>query len=449
MNLKRVRLLNGEQMPTKGPILYWMSRDQRVHDNWALIYAQLLAQQHNSSVGVVFSLVKNYLEAPRRHYDFMLGGLEEVEVELSKLKIPFILLQGNPSFTIPHVVEEYAPAALVTDFSPLKAGRAWRKSIAENVDIPFYEVDAHNIVPTWIASNKQEYAARTIRPKINKALPEFLEEFPPISDNQNPWPSSVEETSWEKVRNNLTVDRSVPPVTWIRPGASNACRTLEVFIDNRLTDYDQKRNDPNANVQSNLSPYLHFGQISAQRIALTVDSAGAIPREVRDVFLEELIVRKELSDNYCFFNPAYDSVEGFPNWAKETLAIHQKDRREFLYSPTEFEEARTHDELWNAAQTEMATTGKMHGYIRMYWAKKLLEWTDTPEAALKLGIYLNDKYELDGRDPNGYVGMAWSVGGVHDRPWFERPIFGKVRYMNYNGAKRKFKVDAYVQRFLK
>jgi len=222
---------------------------------------------------------------------------------------------------------------------------------------------------------------------------------------------------------------------------------LDSFFEERLSGYNEKRNDPNENVSSNLSPYLHFGQISAQRIALeTYKRKHNI--ETKDAFLEELIVRRELSDNFCFYNKNYDSFDGFPEWAKKTLNEHRKDKREFTYHLEQFEKAKTHDDLWNAAQIEMVKTGKMHGYMRMYWAKKILEWTETPEEALEYSIYLNDKYELDGRDPNGYTGCAWSIGGVHDRAWTERPVFGKIRYMNYNGAKRKFDVKRYIQKYL-
>jgi deoxyribodipyrimidine photo-lyase len=214
-----------------------------------------------------------------------------------------------------------------------------------------------------------------------------------------------------------------------------------------LQEYDEKRNDPTENSVSNLSPYLHFGQISAQRVALEVKKSQA-KSEKKDSFLEELVVRRELSDNYCFYNEKYDQFEGFHPWAQKTLNEHRGDKREYLYSSEEFEEAKTHDDLWNAAQMEMVLRGKMHGYMRMYWAKKILEWTESPESALEIAIYLNDKYELDGRDSNGYTGIAWSVGGVHDRAWNERPVFGKIRYMSYNGCKRKFDIQSYIQKNL-
>jgi deoxyribodipyrimidine photo-lyase len=213
------------------------------------------------------------------------------------------------------------------------------------------------------------------------------------------------------------------------------------------------RNNPTRDAQSNLSPYLHFGQISAQRVALEVLKYLSLPPFAREgteggishaAFLEELIIRRELSDNFCFYNRDYDNFEGFPDWAKKTLNKHRKDRRDYIYTVKQFEHAKTHDDLWNAAQMEMAKRGKMHGYMRMYWAKKILEWTESPEKAMEVAIYLNDQYELDGRDPNGYAGIAWSIGGVHDRAWNERPIFGKIRYMSYNGCKAKFDIKQYI-----
>lgn len=231
---------------------------------------------------------------------------------------------------------------------------------------------------------------------------------------------------------------------WIKSGEDEAHLVMKYFLENKLFLYDKKRNDPTKDGQSNLSPYLHFGQISAQRIVLEVMKTNA-DEQSKNTFLEELIVRKELSDNYCFYNMNYDNFNGLPEWAKKTLNKHRDDRRKYIYTLEQFENAKTHDDLWNAAQMEMVKKGKMHGYMRMYWAKKILEWSESPEQAFKIAIYLNDKYELDGRDPNGYTGIAWSLGGLHDRAWNERPIFGKVRYMNYNGCKSKFDVIKYIQ----
>lgn len=440
VNPRRVNALKEEEQE-KGLVIYWMSRDQRVHDNWALLFAQDLALKYSSPLGVVFCLVPEFLQAARRQYCFMLRGLKQVERTLGTLSIPFFLLTGSPEKEIPRFLEEHRARALVADFSPLRISRGWKNAVAEKIETPFYEVDAHNIVPCWIASVKQEWAAYTFRPKINRLLPEFLREFPDIKDHPTPWKGAVE-NDWTLALSTIKADPDVPEAAWISPGEAAAAGHLRHFIDTKLRNYESNRNDPSLDGQSGLSPYLHFGQISAERIALSVLAV----RIASDAFLEELIVRKELSDNFCFYNRHYDSFQGFPGWAKETLDKHRDDEREVHYSLQELEHAKTHDELWNAAQMEMAFSGKMHGYMRMYWAKKILDWTASPEEAEEVAIYLNDKYEVDGRDPNGYAGIAWSIGGVHDRAWRERAIFGKVRYMSLLGMSSKFDVEAYIRK---
>ena len=442
INDKRIRILrNADQ--GKGPVVYWMSRDQRVEDNWALLYAQQVARERREPLIVVFCLVPKFLGATLRHYSFMLAGLEEVEAGLAKKNISFVLLNGNPRDEIPTFILRHRVAVLVTDFDPLRIKRQWKKGVAKKIAVPFHEVDAHNIIPCWIASPKQEFGAYTLRPKMRRTLPDYLEPFPRLKRHPYPWKGSVRKTSWRAVSKGLTVDRSVGEVLWIRPGEKAARKALRSFIRNRLHSYDRDRNDPNLKGQSDLSPYLHFGHLSAQRAAMEVMKSRG-NRESKDAFLEELIVRRELSDNFCLYQENYDGFEGFPDWAKKTLNRHRRDRREHDYSLKDFEQPRTHDALWNAAQMEMVRRGKMHGYMRMYWAKKILEWTDSPETAMKIAIRLNDKYELDGRDPNGYTGIAWSIGGVHDRAWSERPVFGKIRYMSANGCRSKFDVQAYI-----
>jgi len=319
--------------------------------------------------------------------------------------------------------------------------------VADKIEIPFYEVDAHNIVPCWLASGKQEYSAYTFRLKIHRLLPEFLEEFEKLQKHHFNYKGTAKKIVPNRLIKTLKVDTTVSEVDWIKPGEKAARKMLDEFIKYKLNRYNEKRNDPNENGQSNLSPYIHFGQISAQRVALEVKKAK-VNAKAKEAFLEELIVRRELSDNFCFYNRNYDSVNGFPEWAKKTLKKHKKDKRQYIYSLKVFEKAQTHDDLWNAAQMEMVKRGKMHGYMRMYWAKKILEWTESAEQAMKIAIYLNDKYELDGRDPNGYVGVAWSIGGVHDRAWGQRSVFGKIRYMSYNGCRAKFDVKRYVSTFL-
>ena len=441
MNTKRLRLLqNGAE--STGPVIYWMSRDQRAHDNWALLFTQKIAKEKKKPIVVLFNLVSDFLEATIRQYGFMLKGLQEVEAELNKYNIPFFLLSGKPEIEIPKFIKKNNASILVTDFDPLRIKRIWKKEVAKKTTIPFYEVDAHNIVPCLYVSNKAEFAAHTIRSKIHKLLPEFLDDIPRLQKMKPDDSITADKINWENVISSLNINRNVKEVNWIKPGEKAAAKSLKDFLENRFTKYVEERNDPNKNALSNLSPYIHFGQISAQRIALTVQQFYQ-KNPSADAFLEELIVRRELADNFCYFNTKYDSFDGFHAWAKETLNRHRKDKRDFVYSLEDFESANTHEDLWNAAQTELLVRGKMHGYMRMYWAKKILEWSKSPEEALRIAIYLNDKYELDGRDPNGYVGCAWSIGGVHDRAWAERPVYGKIRYMNRNGAVRKFNVEAY------
>lgn len=411
------------------PVVYWMSRDQRVNDNWALVIAQNEALKTKSPLIVVFNLLPNFLEAQKRQFYFMLLGIKKIQESLNKLNILFVVTNGKADDELIKFVNRVDARLLISDFSPLKIKTEWNTKIIKNIKIPFWEVDSHNIIPPWIVSQKQEYAAYTIRPKINKILENFLVNIPKIKKhefvfNQNV-NSKITDNLINKYKTNLLFDS----------GEDEAIKVLNFFIKNNLDVYDKNRNNPNKNVLSNLSVYLHFGQISAQKIALEINN---------ETFLEELIVRRELAENYCFYNKNYDNFEGFPNWAKKTLEKHKKDKRKFLYTQEQFEFAKTHDDLWNAAQIEMITKGKMHGYLRMYWAKKILEWTKSAQDAQKIAIYLNDKYEIDGRDPNGYAGVAWSIGGVHDRPWFEREIFGQIRYMSENGMKKKFNLLEYV-----
>ncbi|MFA7287968.1 MAG: deoxyribodipyrimidine photo-lyase [Melioribacteraceae bacterium] len=437
----RSRILQDEQK--NGAVLYWMQRDQRADDNWALIFAQEKAFETNSPLIVVFNLVSDFLEATLRQYNFMLRGLQEVEKKLSRKNIPFKILLGSPEESLPKFIEENNCSILVSDFNPLRIARIWKRDAAKKISIPFYEVDAHNIVPCLLVSQKVEFGAYTIRPKINRLLSEFLEPFPTLQK----MPSSEKNfvNDWTDIFASLKINRNVSEVDWIKPGEDAAHKTLADFLNKKLKNYATDRNDPNKEATSNLSPYLHFGQISAQRIALATETFIEYP-EAQKSFLEELIIRRELSDNFCYYNKNYDSVDGFPDWAKKSITIHQNDPREFIYSLSQFENAKTHDPLWNAAQLEMVKLGTMHGYMRMYWAKKILEWTPSNEEAMKTAIYLNDKYQLDGRDPNGYTGIAWSIGGIHDRAWFDRPVFGKIRYMNYNGAKSKFDVKEYINK---
>ena len=440
---ERLRPLTGFEV-LHGPVVYWMSRDQRVHDNWAMIVSQQKALELKVPMEVVFCLVPAFLGATARQYRFMVDGLKQVEADLKKLNIPFRLLIGAPEVQISAYLKRIEAGLLISDFDPLRIKKEWKKRISSRIHIPFIEVDAHNVIPCWTTSDKQEFAAYTIRPKIEKRLFEFLSPFPEMQKHPfsakaaNPPPNNWERV--EKTHRKMDDGQEGP----FRSGEKEALGMLNRFIAERLNHYAADRNDPTKHGISDLSPYLHFGQISAQRVALEIQDADANV-ESKDAFLEELIVRREISDNFCHYNAQYDQTNGFPDWAKKTIAAHRRDKRDFLYSLEQFEQARTHEALWNACQMEMVNTGKMHGYMRMYWAKKILEWTASAEEALEIAITLNDRYELDGRDPNGYTGIAWAIGGVHDRAWFERPVFGKIRYMNENGARKKFDVDLYIR----
>lgn len=440
----RVRILKEGEIG-KGPVLYWMSRDQRRDDNWALLYAQEKALDLKVPLLVCFCLVPTFLEAPLRAYDFMLRGLEKTEIDLSEMNIPFLLLEGEPEDSISRLEKQYSPSMIITDFDPLRPKQEWKTRVRKTITSIFCEVDAHNIVPCWITSTKREFAARTIRPKIHRLLAQYLVEFPELLPHPFSMKGKFPPNHWEKIRKELKTDPSVAPVSWITPGPDCAMATLERFTTERLDRYPEDRNDPGLEGVSHLSPYLHFGQIAPQRVALETASSKK-DRAATEAFLEELVVRRELADNFCFNTPDYDSFTAFPEWARKSLGKHRQDKRYLLYSLEELEEARTHDELWNAGQMEMLVRGKMHGWMRMYWAKKILEWSPSPEEALERAIFLNNRYELDGRDPNGYTGIAWCIGGVHDRAWPSREIFGKVRYMNYKGASRKFDVARYINK---
>lgn len=447
VNPQRARDLNEASAVSSGPVVYWMQRDQRAHDNWALLYAQQKAKARGVQLAVVFHLVENFGNAQLRHYDFMLRGLEETAAELASKNIPFVLLQGDPEETIVHFVKTHSVGELVCDFNPLRFDQSWHKSIAKTIPVKMTEVDARNIVPCWSASDKQEYAAYTFRPKIHRCVKKFLTDFPALETQTQLGEIQASNVNWNRLLENVSVDKEVGPVTWIVPGTQAAKIRAQEFISLQLEYYSDKRNDPNEQAVSDLSPYLHFGQLSSQWVACQVNKATDVNKKSRDSYLEELIVRRELSDNFCFYNPEYDKVAGAHPWAQKTISEHAEDQREYTYQRKELEAADTHDELWNAMQIQMVTTGKMHGWCRMYWAKKILEWSDNTQMAIDRALYLNDKYELDGNDPNGVVGVMWSICGVHDRAWTERPIFGKIRYMNFNGAKRKFDVQDYIDTY--
>ncbi len=425
-------------------IIYWMNREQRVNDNLCIYYGLFLSKKYNKKFGILFNIFPSFLDASLRQFDFMIKGLIEIEESLNELGIPFFVLSGSTKENILNFIKEKRVSLLITDSFPLKIIKEIKKYLKEKIDIPFYEIDAHNIIPPYLISEKQEFSAFTLRKKYEKVLSKYLIE-PPKMDGLIKKEKIINKTNWNNIYENLKVDKSIKPTLFFKPGEKEAFNILNDFIKNKLNFYIRNKNNPNIEGLSNLSPYLHFGMISPLRVALEVNKSNSIDENKRS-FLEELIIRRELSENFLFYNENYDNENGIPNWARKTLEDHLSDEREYVYSLKDFEEGKTHDDLWNACQKEMVITGKMHGYMRMYWAKKILEWTKDYKEAIKIAIYLNDKYELDGRDPNGYTGILWSIGGLHDRPFKERKIFGKIRYMSRNGLEKKFDTKAYIKK---
>eukprot|EP00088_Acartia_fossae_P051229 TRINITY_DN5756_c0_g1_i3.p1 TRINITY_DN5756_c0_g1~~TRINITY_DN5756_c0_g1_i3.p1 ORF type:complete len:525 (-),score=182.13 TRINITY_DN5756_c0_g1_i3:776-2293(-) len=453
-NKKRVRTIRGDdgqiRRECKG-VLYMMWRDKRVQDNWSMLYSQKMAMDLNVPLQVIVCVPKNLGELTLRHYNFLLEGLKDVSKECDSLDIGFHLELGTPPDVITKsFLDKYKIGLIVSDFSPLRYHREWLESLEKSTSVAIHQVDSHNIVPVWVTSDKQEYAARTIRPKITKNLSEYLTSFPPVIKHPVQTDAKIPKPDFKSVLDSLDIDRTgwgVEPPATFTPGADAALANLQEFVAKRLKVYDKSRNDPNVEALSRLSPWVNHGQISMQRAVLYVKKHGKSHSEGVSGFIEEAVVRRELSDNFCYYNTNYDKIKGATDWAQKTLNDHRKDKREYVYSRKELENGHTHDDLWNASQLQLVKEGKLHGFLRMYWAKKVLEWTESPEVALKEAIRLNDRYALDGNDPNGYVGVMWSVAGIHDQGWGERAIFGKIRYMNYAGCKRKFDVNKFVIKY--
>lgn len=439
----RLIALNDNTVQKGKYILYWMQASQRTEYNHALEYAIEESNSNNQPLITVFCLLDDYPRANISHFRFMLQGLSEVNQSLKERGIGFSVLQGDPTKAIPSLSED--ASLIVVDRDYQRAQRQWRQKVATSIDCPLMQVESNVIIPIQAVSQKEEYSAGTLRPKMSRIMSEYLI---PVrkrrvkNADEGLGPEGLNLTVIDDILSRLRINNEALQDIRFRGGTSSARKLLRKFIQNDLDVFETLRNDPGFDRLSNMSPYLHFGQISPLEIALEIMRTNSPGKES---YLEELIVRRELAMNFVFFNKNYDNIECLPNWAKDTLELHALDSREYDYSLRELEMADTHDPYWNAAQREMMKFGKMHGYMRMYWGKKIIEWTDSPEDAYSASVTLNDKYELDGRDPNGYAGIAWCFG-KHDRAWKEREIFGKVRYMNANGLKRKFHIEKYVQR---
>jgi deoxyribodipyrimidine photo-lyase len=421
-------------------VLYWAQINRRVASNHALAYAVELANQAGLPVLFYEGLTHDYPYASDRFHSFIVEGVPDTERQLQRLGIGYVFYfrreRRDPNDILYRLAKD--AAAVVTDDYPVFLARRYNASVPSKLDIPYYAVDSSCIVP-MSCFDKREYAAYTIRPKIKKLLPEYLKSVPPIRVKRK-----FQGALPRFETHSISVDRTVRPAPFFHGGSMAARQRLRQFLKQSLHRYANSSNQPSENATSGLSPYLHFGHISSIEVALAVKDYAREHKLLPDEFLEQLIVRRELAFNFARHTEQPESLDTLPGWARKTLQKHASDKRDPIYSRDRFECAQTDDPLWNAAQKELLLTGKIHGYYRMYWGKKILEWSRTPEEALSTAIYLNDRYALDGRDPSSYTNILWCFG-LHDRPWMERPIFGQVRYMSLEGMRRKTDVDAYIQ----
>jgi len=437
----RVKNLNQKTQRNGEFVLYWMQSSQRVQENWALTHAIETANSLDLPLVVYFGLTAEFPEANYRHYWFMLEGLREVHDELEELGIKFLVRATSPAEGVVALSER--AACVVVDRGYLRLNREWYQYAAEHMGVPLIQVEDNVVVPVEEASDKEEYAAATIRPKLYRKIGDFLELPPQVKLKKSSLQLKLDSVSLDnpdKILEQLKINPTVNKSPIFRGGTSDAKQHLKDFLKNNVWTYTNRGTTPDNDCASQLSPYLHFGQISP--IYIGKQTLEATKSTVRHRFLEELIVRRELAVNFIYYNKNYDSFACLPEWAKKTLEAHGADPRPYLYTRAQLETAQTDDPYWNAAQNEMVSAGKMNGYMRMYWGKKIIEWTKSPAEAFEVALYLNNRYELDGRDPNGYTGVAWCFG-KHDHPWAERAVFGKVRYMNAAGLERKFKMVSY------
>jgi len=436
--------------PRKGGrcVVYWMQRAMRAIDNPALDIAIQAGNILGLPVVIYFSVIPNYPNANLRHYHFMAQGLRDVAEDATQRGVGFVL-RRHPNNSLEAFLEEVQAALLIGDENPCREPERWRRVLAGRLKVPFWTVDADVVVPSAVF-NRSFHLLHHFRPHLKRELPRYLV-APAKSQPLHIWESPKALDSYP-VTADITagfnaLDRTIKPVDSFTGGTHAAMRRLQQFVRCELVAYDDQRNHPEVRGTSRLSPYLHFGNISPLTIALAVEDAarrGKVTAATRDRFLDQLIGWRELSVLFVRHEPNYDNWECAAPWARKTLMEHASDPRPHRYNLEQLERAQTADELWNAAQQEMIQTGWMHNYMRMYWAKKILEWAPDPVTAFDWAVILNDRYELDGRDPNGYAGIAWAIVGRHDRPWFDRPVFGLVRSMTGASIARKFDAAKYI-----
>jgi deoxyribodipyrimidine photo-lyase len=435
--------------PRKGArcVVYWMQRAMRIVDNPALDAAIEAGNLLGLPVVVFFSVIPNYPNANLRHYHFMAQGLRDVAEDAAELGVGFVM-RRHPDNSLEAFLEEVQAALVIGDENPCREPERWRKVLARRLRLPFWTVDADVVVPSRVF-DRSYVLLHHFRPHLKRELPNYLVAPPKIAPLY-PWKALPRSWPLERdITEGFTkLDRTVMPVDSFTGGTRAALLRLRQFLNQDLKDYEETRNHPEVRGTSRLSPYLHFGNIGPLTIALAVEKAakqGKAPASAATRFLDQLIGWRELSVLFVRHEPNYDNWECAAPWARKTLTEHAGDARPYRYSLAQLERGETHDELWNAAQREMVQTGWMHNYMRMYWAKKILEWAPDPARAFEWAVTLNDRYELDGRDPNGYAGVAWAIVGRHDRPWFNRPVFGLVRPMSGASTAKKFDAAKYIR----
>ena len=430
-------------------VVYWMQRAQRGVDNHAIDVAAQVANLLGLPLVVYFAGISNFPHANLRHYVFLNQGLPDIEADLAARNISFVMRRA-PHESHERLLEDVHAAFLIGDENPMREPERWRRELASRIKIPFWTVDTDVVVPSKLLE-KAQYGAYTIRPRLYRLLPEYLHPFENLHVEdawKRPRGFYADSIHEDMTRDWKDLDRSVAPVGGWKGGTHAGVKRLKLFTEQLLERYDEQRNHPETDGTSGMSPYLHFGHVGPITIALAVDAAvKANPRlkAARDSYFNELIVWRELAVNFVRFTPKYDSPECADAWAQATIAAHARDERQPLYTLDQLESGRTYDDLWNAGQAQMVRYGWMHNYVRMYWAKKILEWTPDVATAMKYAIHLNDKYFLDGRDPNGYAGIAWAILGKFDRAWGERAVFGKIRYMSGASTGRKFNSKKYIE----
>ncbi len=430
-------------------VVYWMQRAMRIVDNPALNIAIEAANLLELPVVVYFQVIPNYPNANLRHYHFLVQGLRDVAEDAEQLGVGFIV-RRSPDASLEAFLEEVQAALLIGDENPLREPERWRKVLAKRLAVPYWTVDADVVVPSRVF-NRSYVLLHHFRPHLKRELPTYLAAPRKISPIHKWEPRSrlhSFDLSGDITAGFTRLDRSVTPVDSFTGGTHAALKRLSEFVTLKLKDYEAQRNLPEIDGTSRLSPYLHFGNVGPLTIALAIHKAvkqGTAPPAAAEKFLDELIGWRELAVLFVRHEPNYDNWECAAPWARKTLLEHAGDARPHRYSLDQLERGQTADDLWNAAQRQMVDTGWMHGYLRMYWAKKILEWAPDPAIAFDWSVILNDRYQLDGRDPNSYAGIAWAIVGRHDRPWFNRPVFGLVRTMTATAATKKFNAQRYKQ----